>query len=70
MVAESGTCNGLLMSEGVLPPLIRLAESGSLVGREKAAITLQRLSAVSPDAAHAVVGHGGAGPLIALIFYA
>ena len=69
VVVESGTCNGLLMSEGVLPPLIRLAESGSLVGCEKAAITLQRLSAASPDA-HAVVGHGGAGPLIALIFYA
>ena len=63
-VAESGACDGLLMSEGVLPPLIRLAESGSLVGREKAAITLQRLSAVSPDAARAIVGHGGAGPLI------
>ena len=60
----------LLMSEGVLPPLIRLAESGSHVEREKAAITLQRLSAASPDAARAVVRHGGAGPLIALIFYA
>jgi len=63
-VAESGSCEGLLVSEGVLPPLIRLAESGSLVGREKAAITLQRLSAVSPDVARAIVGHGGAGPLI------
>ena len=63
-VAESGASDGLLVSEGVLPPLIRLAESGSLVGREKAAITLQRLSAVSPDAARAIVGHGGAGPLI------
>ncbi|RLN16242.1 hypothetical protein C2845_PM02G39680 [Panicum miliaceum] len=62
-VAESGSCEGLLVSEGVLPPLIRLAESGSLVGREKAAITLQHLS-VSPDAARAIVGHGGAGPLI------
>jgi len=58
------------MSEGVLPPLIKLAESGILVGREKAEITLQRLSAASPDAVRAVVGHGGAGPLIALIFYA
>ncbi|OEL29861.1 hypothetical protein BAE44_0009120 [Dichanthelium oligosanthes] len=62
-VAESGTCEGLLVSEGVLPPLIRLAESGSLVGREKAAVTLQRLS-TSPDVARAIVGHGGAGPLI------
>ncbi|CAN6285947.1 unnamed protein product [Urochloa humidicola] len=63
-VAESGTCDGLLVSEGVLPPLVRLAESGSLVGREKAAATLQHLSAASPDVARAIVGHGGAGPLI------
>ncbi|CAN6296806.1 unnamed protein product [Urochloa humidicola] len=63
-VAESGICNGLLVSEGVLPPLVRLAESGSLVGREKAAATLQHLSASSPDVARAIVGHGGAGPLV------
>ncbi|CAN6302563.1 unnamed protein product [Urochloa humidicola] len=63
-VAESGSCDGLLVSEGVLPPLVRMAESGSLVGREKAAATLQRLSASSPDVARAIVGHGGAGPLI------
>ncbi|CAL4928690.1 unnamed protein product [Urochloa decumbens] len=63
-VAESGSCDGLLVSEGVLPPLVRLAESGSLVGREKAAATLQRLSASSSDVARAIVGHGGAGPLI------
>jgi HEAT repeat protein len=44
LLAESGSCEGLLMSEGALPPLVRLAESGSLVGREKAIITLQRLS--------------------------
>ncbi|KAL6907726.1 hypothetical protein ACP4OV_002765 [Aristida adscensionis] len=62
-LAESGTCEALLVSEGVLPPLIRLAESGSLVGREKAAVTLQRLS-TSPETARAIVGHGGAGPLI------
>ncbi|KAJ1299104.1 hypothetical protein BS78_01G505700 [Paspalum vaginatum] len=62
-VAGSGACEGLLVSEGVLPPLVRLAESGSLVGREKAALTLQRLSA-SPDVARAVVGHGGAGALV------
>ena len=34
-LAESGSCEGMLVSEGALPPLIRLAESG-LVGREKA----------------------------------
>ncbi|KAF8780393.1 hypothetical protein HU200_001506 [Digitaria exilis] len=60
----AGSCEALLVSEGVLPPLIRLAESGSLVGREKAAATLQRLSASSADFARAIVGHGGAGPLV------
>ncbi|XP_066307041.1 protein ARABIDILLO 2-like isoform X1 [Miscanthus floridulus] len=64
--AESGgaACEALLVTEGVLPPLIRLAESGSLVAREKAVLTLQRLSASSPDVARAVVGHGGAGALV------
>ena len=58
LLAESGSCEGLLVSEGALPPLIRLAESGSLVGREKAVITLQRLS-MSPEIARAIVGHNG-----------
>lgn len=65
-LAQSGgsSCEGLLVSEGALPPLIRLAESGSsLVGREKAVLTLQRLSA-SPDVARAIAGHGGVRPLI------
>ncbi|KAL5210311.1 hypothetical protein ABZP36_005934 [Zizania latifolia] len=62
-LAVSGSCEGLLVSEGALPPLIRLAESGSLLGREKAVITLQRLS-MSPEAARAISGHGGARPLI------
>ncbi|KAE8722157.1 AP2/ERF domain-containing transcription factor [Hibiscus syriacus] len=43
-LAESGSCESWLVSEGVLPPLIRLVESGSTVGREKATISLQRLS--------------------------
>uniref|UniRef100_M8BY15 U-box domain-containing protein 4 n=1 Tax=Aegilops tauschii TaxID=37682 RepID=M8BY15_AEGTA len=63
LLAESGSCEGLLVSEGALPPLIRLAESGSLVGREKAVITLQRLS-MSPEIARAIVGHSGVRPLI------
>jgi hypothetical protein len=63
LLAESGSCEGLLMSEDALPPLIRLAESGSLVGRVKAVITLQRLS-MSPDIARAIVGHSGVRPLI------
>ncbi|KAJ1296533.1 hypothetical protein BS78_01G308500 [Paspalum vaginatum] len=65
LLAESGSCEGLLMSEGALPPLIRLVESGSLVGREKAVITLQRLS-MSPDIARAIIGHSGVRPLIDL----
>lgn len=63
LLAESGSCEGLLMSEGALPPLVRLAESGSLVGREKAVITLQRLS-MSADIARAIVGHSGVRALI------
>jgi hypothetical protein len=59
LLAESGSCEGLLMSEDALPSLIRLAESG----REKAVITLQRLS-MSPDIARAIVGHSGVRPLI------
>jgi hypothetical protein len=40
-----------------VPPLIRLAESGSdLVARERAVLTLHRLSA-SPDVARAIAGH-------------
>ncbi|CAD6269444.1 unnamed protein product [Miscanthus lutarioriparius] len=63
LLAESGSCEGLLMSEGALPPFIRLAESGSLVGREKAVITLQRPS-MSADIARAIVGPSGVRALI------
>ncbi|XP_038978715.1 uncharacterized protein LOC120109049 isoform X1 [Phoenix dactylifera] len=63
LLAESGSCEKLLVSEGVLPPLIRLAESGSPVGREKAVVSLQRLS-MSVDTARSIVGHGGVRPLI------
>ncbi|OAY78902.1 U-box domain-containing protein 3 [Ananas comosus] len=63
LLGESGSCENLLVSEGVLPPLIRLAESGSLVGREKAVLSLQRLS-MSADTARSIVGHGGVRPLI------
>ncbi|KMT00196.1 hypothetical protein BVRB_1g020120 [Beta vulgaris subsp. vulgaris] len=62
-LAESGSCENWLVSEGVLPPLIRLVESGSLVAKEKATISLQRLS-MSPETARAIVGHGGVRPLI------
>ncbi|GFS34904.1 ARM repeat superfamily protein [Actinidia rufa] len=62
-LAESGSCENWLVSEGVLPPLIRLVESGSAVGKEKAAISLQRLS-MSPDTARSIVGHGGVRPVI------
>ncbi|KAJ0054000.1 hypothetical protein Pint_00344 [Pistacia integerrima] len=62
-LAESGTCENWFVSEGVLPPLIRLVESGSSVGKEKATISLQRLS-MSEETARAIVGHGGVRPLI------
>ncbi|KAL6004573.1 hypothetical protein ACLOJK_005128 [Asimina triloba] len=64
-LAESGTCENLLVWEGLLPPLIRLVESGSALGKEKATISLQRLS-MSPETSRAVVGHGGVRPLIEL----
>ncbi|XP_008795377.2 ARM REPEAT PROTEIN INTERACTING WITH ABF2-like [Phoenix dactylifera] len=63
LLVESGRCEKLLVSEGVLPPLIRMAESGSPVGREKAVVSLQRLS-MSADTARSIVGHGGVRPLI------
>ncbi|KAF2311148.1 hypothetical protein GH714_019710 [Hevea brasiliensis] len=47
---KSGSCENWLVSEGVLPPLIRLVESGSTVGREKATISLQRLSMTTETA--------------------
>lgn len=62
-LAESGSCENLLVSEGVLPPLIRLVESGSTVGKEKATIALQRLS-MYPETSRSIVGHGGVRPLI------
>ncbi|XP_041027536.1 uncharacterized protein LOC121267641 [Juglans microcarpa x Juglans regia] len=62
-LAESGSCENWLVSEGVLPPLIRLVESGSSVGKEKATISLQRLS-MALEIARAIVGHGGVRPLI------
>ncbi|XP_068650282.1 U-box domain-containing protein 2-like [Aristolochia californica] len=62
-LAESGSCENLLVSEGVLPPIIRLVESGSSVGKEKATISLQRLS-MSSETARSIVGHGGVRPLI------
>ncbi|XP_010255531.1 PREDICTED: ARMADILLO BTB ARABIDOPSIS PROTEIN 1 [Nelumbo nucifera] len=62
-LAESGSCENLLVSEGVLPPLIKLLESGSTVGKEKATISLLRLS-MSADTARSIVGHGGVRPLI------
>lgn len=62
-LAESGSGEHLLISEGALPSLIRLAESGTSVGREKAMVSLQRLS-MSAETARSIVGHGGVRPLI------
>ncbi|XP_059312824.1 vacuolar protein 8-like isoform X3 [Lycium ferocissimum] len=62
-LAESGSCEDWLVSEGVLPPLIRLVESGTTVSKEKATISLQRLS-MTAETARSIVGHGGIRPLI------
>ncbi|XP_073278211.1 uncharacterized protein [Primulina huaijiensis] len=62
-LAESGACENWLVSEGVLPPIIRLVESGSAVGKEKATLSLQWLS-MSAETARSIVGHGGVRPLI------
>ncbi|KAK7274603.1 hypothetical protein RIF29_15699 [Crotalaria pallida] len=64
-LVESGSCENWLVSEGLLPPLIRLVESGSAVGKEKAIVSLQRLS-MSAETTRAIVGHGGIRPLIEL----
>ncbi|KAG6477804.1 uncharacterized protein LOC122019800 [Zingiber officinale] len=63
LLAESGSCENLIVSEAVLPPLIRLSESGSLICRQKALTSLQRLS-VSTETARSIVGHGGVRPLV------
>ncbi|CAN0824646.1 U-box domain-containing protein 4 [Linum grandiflorum] len=67
-LVESGTESGTenwLVSENVLPPLIRLIESGTETGKEKAIFSLQRLSMES-ETARSIVGHGGIQPLIEL----
>lgn len=62
-LAECGSFDDWLVEEGVLPPLIRLIESGSAVGKGKATISLQRLS-FSVETARSIVEHGGVPPLI------
>ncbi|CAA7403670.1 unnamed protein product [Spirodela intermedia] len=62
-LAESVSCENLLLSEGALPPLIRLAETGTRVSKEKAVLSLQRLS-MSADAARAIAAAAGIRPLI------
>ncbi|KAI4369904.1 hypothetical protein MLD38_018298 [Melastoma candidum] len=63
-IAESGGgSEKWLISEDALPPLVRILESGSgSVSKEKALLTLQRLS-TSGETARAIVGHGGMRPL-------
>ncbi|KAL1369129.1 hypothetical protein HN51_023251 [Arachis hypogaea] len=63
ILVESGSCENWLVSEGVLPPLIRLVESGSAAGKEKATVSLQRLSMLA-ETTRAIVGHGAVRPLI------
>ncbi|CAH9096928.1 unnamed protein product [Cuscuta europaea] len=59
----AGRCDTWLVEEGVLPPLIRLVESGTTLGKEKATLSLQRLS-VSTSTSRSIVGHGGVRPLM------
>ncbi|GAB2290958.1 hypothetical protein Dimus_025215 [Dionaea muscipula] len=61
----SSSCEDWLVQEGVIPPLVRLLESGGVVGKEKAVISLQRLS-MSMETARLIVGCGGVPPLIEL----
>lgn len=65
LVESGGSCESWLVTEGVLPPLIRLVESGSAVSKEKAIVSLQRLS-MTEDTTRAIVGHGGVRPLVEL----
>ncbi|KAK4803836.1 hypothetical protein SAY86_003653 [Trapa natans] len=67
-LVESGICEDWLVSESVIPSLIRLAESGSQLSKEKAMISLQKLSS-SPEAAHSIAEHGGTSSLVELCSY-
>ncbi|KAK3119134.1 hypothetical protein QOZ80_9BG0714520 [Eleusine coracana subsp. coracana] len=58
-MAGSSSFKDLLVSEGALVPLIRLAESGGLVGRQKAMVALHHLSSKWYSTARAIVSHGG-----------
>lgn len=54
----------LLKLEDAVLPLVRLAESGSFVGRQKAVVTLHHLSSKSDTTAFFIVSDGGVRPLI------
>ncbi|XP_017219783.1 protein CELLULOSE SYNTHASE INTERACTIVE 1 isoform X1 [Daucus carota subsp. sativus] len=62
-LADCKCLESWLVEEGVLPPLIRIVESGSAVGKKKATLSLQRLS-VSVETARSIVEHNGVRPLI------
>ncbi|KAG8391668.1 hypothetical protein BUALT_Bualt01G0211200 [Buddleja alternifolia] len=64
VICSFGSCENWLVSLGVLPPLIRLVESGRPIGKQKATIALQRLSSMSSQTSLCIVGHGGVRPLI------
>lgn len=66
--SRSSRCENLLISEGVLPPLLRSIDSGgsTLVAKEKALFILQKLSSTSVDAAVVIVKKGGVGSLLEL----
>ncbi|KAG8391669.1 hypothetical protein BUALT_Bualt01G0211300 [Buddleja alternifolia] len=64
VICSFGSCENWLVSLGVLPPLIRLVESGRPIGKQKATIALQRLSSMSSQTSLCIVVHGGVRPLI------
>ncbi|KAK3119133.1 hypothetical protein QOZ80_9BG0714500 [Eleusine coracana subsp. coracana] len=63
-MAGSYCCKDVLVSQGALMALIKLAESGSVVGRQKAAVALHHLASRSYEAEAVVMWQGGLLPLI------
>ena len=65
LLAESRICDAAMVSEGVLPSLVKLAESGSFSCREKAISSLEKLS-MKVSAARDIVDHGGVNALMSV----
>ncbi|XP_057981405.1 vacuolar protein 8 [Malania oleifera] len=57
------SCKGVLISSGIIAPLVRILESGSQMGKERAARILQKLTQNS-DNSWSVSAHGGVTALL------